>query len=141
AVDFVAKPTVGIRSGLLGYAELIADRIRAAARARPRPRSIAPGAGSVKTLKRPLNSTEKLILVGASTGGTEAIREFLQPMPADCPAILITQHMPAGFTRSFANRLDQLCAMTVAEASDGQRVLPGHAYIAPGDHHMRLARS
>src|SRR5690606_24997551 len=82
AVDFVAKPAVGIRSGLLEYAELIADRIRAAARARPRPRAVA-GNVPVVALKRPLGSTEKLILVGASTGGTEAIREFLQPMPAD----------------------------------------------------------
>ncbi len=141
AVDFVAKPTLGIRAGLLEYADLIADRIRAAARSRPRPRPATQVSRSVVTLKRPLGSTEKLILVGASTGGTEAIREFLEPMPADCPGILITQHMPPGFTRSFAQRLDQLCAMTVAEARHGERVLPGHAYIAPGDQHMRIARS
>lgn len=141
AVDFVAKPTLGIRAGLLEYADLIADRIRAAARSRPRPRPDTQVSRSVVTLKRPLGSTEKLILVGASTGGTEAIREFLEPMPADCPGILITQHMPPGFTRSFAQRLDQLCAMTVAEARHGERVLPGHAYIAPGDQHMRIARS
>ena len=77
---------------------------------------------------------------GASTGGTEAIREVLQPLPPDSPAILITQHMPAGFTRSFAQRLDALCAVTVREAVHGERVLPGHVYLAPGgDTHMRLA--
>lgn len=141
AVDFVAKPTVGIRAGLLEYTDLIADRIRAAARSRPRPRGVRTENRPVTTLKRPLGSTEKLILVGASTGGTEAIREFLQPMPPDCPGTLITQHMPPGFTRSFAERLNNVCAMTVAEARHGERVLPGHAYIAPGDHHMRLARS
>lgn len=139
AVDFVAKPTLGIREGLLEYAETIADKIRATARARPRSLARAPAAPL--RLQRPLASTEKLIMVGASTGGTEAIRELLQPLPPDSPAILITQHMPAGFTRSFAQRLNNLCAITVSEADDGERVLPGHAYIAPGDQHMRLARS
>ena len=81
------------------------------------------------------------MIVGASTGGTEAIREVLQPLPPDSPAILITQHMPAGFTRSFAQRLDALCAVTVREAVHGERVLPGHVYLAPGgDTHMRLAQ-
>ena len=93
-------------------------------------------------LRRPLSSSEKLVIVGASTGGTEAIREVLQPLPPDSPAILITQHMPAGFTRSFAQRLDALCAVTVREAVHGERVLPGHVYLAPGgEMHMRLGRS
>ncbi|MFQ6689770.1 chemotaxis response regulator protein-glutamate methylesterase, partial [Bordetella pertussis] len=93
-------------------------------------------------LRSPFASSEKLVIVGASTGGTEAIREVLQPLPADSPAILITQHMLAGFTRSFAQRLDALCAVTVREASDGERVLPGHVYLAPGgETHMRLGRS
>jgi two-component system chemotaxis response regulator CheB len=86
-------------------------------------------------------STEKLIIIGASTGGTEAIREVLTRLPPDSPAVLITQHMPPGFTKSFAQRLDSLCRITVSEAVDGERVLPGHAYIAPGDRHLRLARS
>jgi len=86
-------------------------------------------------------SSEKLIIIGASTGGTEAIRAVLEPLPANAPAILITQHMPGGFTRSFAERLDRLCSITVKEATDGERVLPGHAYIAPGDQHLELARS
>jgi len=92
-------------------------------------------------LKAPLVSSEKLIIIGASTGGTEAIRAVLEPLPANAPAILITQHMPGGFTRSFAERLDRLCRITVKEASDGERILPGHAYIAPGDQHLKLARS
>jgi two-component system chemotaxis response regulator CheB len=85
-------------------------------------------------------STEKLIVIGASTGGTEAIREVVSRLSADSPAVLITQHMPPGFTRSFAARLDGLCRMTVSEAVDGERLLPGHAYIAPGDRHMKLSR-
>lgn len=139
AVDFVAKPTLGIRDGLLEYAEAIADKIRAAARSRPRSAARQPAARL--QLLRPLSSTEKLIIVGASTGGTEAIRTLLQPLPSDSPAVLITQHMPPGFTRSFAERLNHLCAMTVIEAVGGERVLPGHVYIAPGDRHLRLARS
>ena len=81
------------------------------------------------------------ITASASTGGTEAIRQVLQPLPATSPALLITQHMPPGFTRSFAERLNKLCQITVKEAEDGERVLPGHAYIAPGDRHLELARS
>ncbi|BBI47716.1 hypothetical protein HORIV_01370 [Vreelandella olivaria] len=87
-------------------------------------------------MKAPLVSSEKLIIIGASTGGTEAIRAVLEPLPANAPAILITQHMPGGFTRSFAERLDRLCRITVKEATDGERILPGHAYIAPGDQHL-----
>jgi two-component system chemotaxis response regulator CheB len=92
-------------------------------------------------MKNPLLSSEKLIIVGASTGGTEAIKNFLSQMPTDCPGILITQHMPEGFTKSFAKRLDGLCKIAVAEAQGGERILPGHAYIAPGHSHMLLARS
>jgi two-component system chemotaxis response regulator CheB len=86
-------------------------------------------------------STEKVICIGASTGGTEAIREVLMPLPADSPAIVITQHMPAGFTTSFAARLDSLCRIRVQEARDGDRILPGHAYIAPGGRQFRIERS
>lgn len=139
AVDFIAKPSMGIRNGMLDYAEEIVGRIRAAARSRPRqrPRTSTP----VTTLTAPMVSSEKLIIIGASTGGTEAIRQVLEPLPANSPAILITQHMPGGFTRSFAERLNRLCRITVKEAENGERVLPGHAYIAPGDHHLELARS
>jgi len=143
AIDFVTKPKLGIRDGLLEYTELIADKIRAAAKARV---PAVPHANTPRPvpqiLRSPLSSSEKLVIIGASTGGTEAIRHVLQPLPADSPAILITQHMPAGFTRSFAQRLDALCSVTVREATHGERVLPGHVYLAPGgEMHMRLGRS
>lgn len=142
AVDFVAKPEVGIREGMLEYAGMIADKIRAAAQARPRqPARLAETTSPRPVLKAPILSSEKIIIIGASTGGTEAIRQVIEPLPANSPAILITQHMPGGFTRSFAERLDRLCRVTVKEAEAGERVLPGHVYIAPGDWHMRLTRS
>ncbi|HZW11860.1 MAG TPA: chemotaxis response regulator protein-glutamate methylesterase [Noviherbaspirillum sp.] len=147
AVDFVTKPKISIQSGMLEYAELITEKIRAAAKARIRPRTI-PHPDAAKTtaeglpmIRNPLTSSEKLIIIGASTGGTEAIKDFLVQMPSDCPGILITQHMPEGFTRSFAKRLDSLCKITVKEAEGGERVLPGHAFIAPGHSHLLLARS
>ena len=86
-------------------------------------------------------STEKLIFIGASTGGTEAIKEVLVHLPADMPAIVITQHMPPGFTTSFAARLNGLCQITVKEAVHGERILPGHAYIAPGGTQFHISRS
>jgi two-component system chemotaxis response regulator CheB len=165
AVDFVAKPKLGMRDGMNEYADQIADKIRAAARAKLRPRAAAPAvapapahvahvraepgatghapahAPAPAAARTHFSSTEKLIIVGASTGGTEAIKEFLLEMPPDCPGILIVQHMPAGFTTSFAKRLDGLCRIRVKEAAHGERVLPGHAYIAPGDMHLSLGRS
>lgn len=154
AVDFVTKPKVGIRDGMLDYAEKLADKVRAAARARVRQSAPAHHAGTpgghaaaganvapAPNFNNPLLSTEKLIIVGASTGGTEAIREVLVPLPPDAPAVLIAQHMPPGFTKSFAQRLNGLCRITVKEAEHGERVLPGHAYIAPGHAHLLLARS
>lgn len=140
AIDFVTKPKLGIRDGLLEYTEIIADKVRAASRARLQAPAVAPA--QIPMLRSPLSSSEKLVIMGASTGGTEAIRHVLQPLPPDSPAILITQHMPAGFTRSFAQRLDALCSVTVREATHGERVLPGHVYLAPGgEYHMRLGRS
>ncbi|WP_323119412.1 protein-glutamate methylesterase/protein-glutamine glutaminase [Burkholderia alba] len=150
AVDFVTKPRVGIRDGMLDYAEKLADKIRAASRARvrqaPQPHAAAAvqgqaGSAAAPLFNNPLVSTEKLIIVGASTGGTEAIREVLTPLPPDAPAVLIAQHMPPGFTKSFAQRLNGLCRIAVKEAEHGERVLPGHAYIAPGHAHLLLARS
>jgi two-component system chemotaxis response regulator CheB len=147
AVDFVTKPKISIQNGMQDYADTIADKIRAAARARIRRTPPPAAAGSaaapalLQSLGNPLASSEKLIIIGASTGGTEAIKEFLIQMPPDCPGILIVQHMPEGFTRSFAQRLDGLCRIAVAEATHGERVLPGHAYLAPGHSHLLLARS
>jgi two-component system chemotaxis response regulator CheB len=144
AVDCVAKPKMSIQSGMFEYADMIADKIRAAAKARVKARSVA-SEGSARSV--PLSSvgmyasSEKLIIIGASTGGTEAIKDFLLQMPADCPGILIVQHMPEGFTRSFAQRLDALCTISVKESTGGERVLPGHAYLAPGHSHLQLVRS
>jgi two-component system chemotaxis response regulator CheB len=128
------------------YADLITEKIRVASKARiRRAAAVADHAKvaqeSLPPVRNPLTSSEKLIIIGASTGGTEAIKNFLVQMPSDCPGILITQHMPEGFTRSFAKRLDGLCKISVAEASGGERVLPGHAYIAPGHSHLLLGRS
>ncbi|MBN9407860.1 MAG: chemotaxis response regulator protein-glutamate methylesterase [Burkholderiales bacterium] len=139
AVDFVTKPRLGIENGMRDYAADICARLRAAAAARvgvrssvPRP---APRLGGPAFV-----SSEKLIVVGASTGGTEAIRELLAGMPPDSPGILIVQHMPAQFTPSFAARLDRSCALTVREAAGGERILPGHAFVAPGHSHLLLRR-
>ena len=148
AIDFVSKPRLGIAAGLQDLAADICEKIRVASKARLN-RHVRPGelraTGADSPSKRaPTHysrlSTEKLIAIGASTGGTEAIREVITRLSADSPAVLITQHMPPGFTRSFAARLDGLCRMTVSEANDGERVLPGHVYIAPGDRHMKLER-
>jgi two-component system chemotaxis response regulator CheB len=148
AVDFVAKPRVGLSSGLNELAGQIVDKIRVASVAHVRrlqrepataanaPHVAAPSAGLLGRL-----STEKLIFIGASTGGTEAIKEVLVHMPADSPAIVITQHMPPGFTTSFAARLNSLCQITVKEAVHGERILPGHAYIAPGGTQFHITRS
>jgi two-component system chemotaxis response regulator CheB len=142
AVDFVTKPKISIQTGMREYTELITDKIRAAARARVK--RTAPSTTpttALPSMRSPLISSEKLIIIGASTGGTEAIREFLMQMPSDCPGILIAQHMPEGFTTSFARRLDSLCKIRVLEAAGNERVLPGHAYIAPGHSHLLLTRS
>lgn len=146
ATDFVTKPKSGISDGMREYTDLITDKIRIASKASVASLQRTAKQGQEKQatpsmLKNPLISSEKLLIIGASTGGTEAIKSFLLQMPSDCPGILITQHMPAGFTKSFADRLNTICKIAVSEAVDGERILPGHAYIAPGDHHLLLGRS
>lgn len=147
AVDFVSKPKIDIAAGLKEYGSEIANKIRIAKSARLKKlptssvtKSVTADAVLPAVLNR-IASTEKLIIVGASTGGTEAIKDFLVRMPPDSPGILITQHMPEGFTKSFANRLNSLCKISVIEARGGERVLPGHAFIAPGHSHLLLKRS
>ncbi len=147
AVDFIAKPRIDIASGLKEYGNNIANKIRIAKSARLK-RSAAMTVTKSATadavlpaISNRIASTEKLIIVGASTGGTEAIKEFLIQMPPDSPGILVTQHMPEGFTKSFANRLNSICKISVVEAKGGERVLPGHAFIAPGHSHLLLKRS
>lgn len=143
AVDFIAKPKLAVAEGMQSYADEITAKIRVAAKARLKgnhPRSAVPAVG-LPLMGSRMPSFEKLIIVGASTGGTEALKTFLMPMPADAPAILVAQHMPEAFTKSFADRLDGLCKMTVREGVHNERVLPGHVYIAPGHSHMLVRRS
>ncbi|OWQ93226.1 chemotaxis response regulator protein-glutamate methylesterase [Roseateles aquatilis] len=155
AVDFVAKPKIGVADGIRGLAQDITDKIRIASKAQIRrlhtaaPASGAPATGGATPPLKPAApiaslgrlSTEKIIFIGASTGGTEATKDVLINLPADCPAVCITQHMPPGFTRSYAARLDGLCKIRVKEAQDGERILPGHGYIAPGGMHFSVERS
>ncbi|MBB6342724.1 two-component system chemotaxis response regulator CheB [Pseudomonas fluvialis] len=146
AVDFVAKPKLGIREGMEAYADDIRDKIKAASRARlQKPRAAGKTLDSREKAPResrtPIIGTEKIIAIGASTGGTEAIKDVLIDLPADSPGIVITQHMPPGFTRTFAERLNRLSRLHVVEAKGGERILPGHAFVAPGDHHLLVERS
>ena len=147
AVDFVLKPKLNEQTPD-DYGRVIADKIRAAKSARLRaPRRAdpsdtvsMPAMVAKKPVPRGVKTSERLVCVGASTGGTEAIREFLVGMPADCPGILIVQHMPEHFTKMFAERLNGLCQVTVKEAEHNDPILPGHAYIAPGGKHLWVKR-
>jgi len=147
AVDFISKPKIDIQNSMKDYADEIAGKIRIAAKARVR--SAAPVATTASksadvvlpSMRNKIASTEKILVFGASTGGTEALKEVLMQMPPDCPGIVITQHMPEGFTKSFAARLDSLCKIRVKEAEHGDRILPGHAYLAPGHSHLLINRS
>lgn len=140
AVDVVAKPKLDIRQGIEAYAELIADKIRTAARASIRPRAATPAPrldASVVIARHPGTApVGDLIAIGASTGGTEAIRVILERLPDTLPPILVAQHMPEMFTRTFAERLNGLCAPSVKEAEDGEVARAGHVYIAPGHAHL-----
>jgi len=142
AVDFVAKPKLDVARGLEAYAEELRGKVKMAARSRVR--------ASASPLRRPASSpaaanigfrtTDRLIAIGASAGGTEALRVVLEGMPADAPAIVMTQHLPASFSTAFAERLDRHSAMSVREASDGEAILPGHAYLPAGGRHLRVIR-
>ena len=146
AVDFVTKPKLNEQTPD-DYGRMIAEKIRAAKSARLKtPRRSPEGAAEslAPVVKRPVprgvKTSDRLIAVGASTGGTEAIRDFLVGMPVDCPGIVIVQHMPENFTRMFAERLNGLCQITVKEAEHNDPILPGHAYIAPGGKHLWVKR-
>jgi two-component system chemotaxis response regulator CheB len=145
AVDFITKPKVDLREHLEELAQEVSGKVRAAAAARVarrEPRQESPAAARpVLTSPAMIKTTDRIIAVGASTGGTEALKDFLVAMPADAPGIVIVQHMPEKFTRSFAERCDALCTIRVKEAEDGERVLVGHALIAPGNFHMAVRRN
>jgi len=144
AVDFVAKPKIDVRTGTVDLAEEICEKVKGARQARVGGvRRGAPLLRPVVTKSHTpiLKSTQQIIAIGASTGGTEAICEVLSHLPPDSPGVVMVLHMPAGFTRSYAARLDQMCALKVREAVDGDRVLSGHALLAPGGLQMSLRRS
>lgn len=141
AIDYVAKPSVGLADGFAALEQEIIEKVKIAASAHVRPLPTEKPRAPPRPPGAAFISSERIIAVGASTGGVEALQEFLTAFPADAPAILVTQHMPPTFTAAFANRLDGCCFVTVSQARDGERVLPGHAYIAPGGHHLELARS
>lgn len=144
AVDFVTKPKVDIRDGTLELGDSIIEKVRQAARIRVKQPKVRHAVAAVRdrpALGAMLKTTQRVIAIGASTGGTEAIREILVQLPADCPPVVIVQHMPPGFTRAFAARLDSMTAVRVKEAQDGDRLLSGRVLLAPGDFHMTLQRS
>ena len=150
AVEIIKKPRIGTKQFLEESKIRICDAIKAAAMARVRPISqrhhVEPKLTADAMMPKPrsnamVETTDKVIVVGASTGGTEAIKVFLEKMPADSPGIVIVQHMPEHFTKSFADRLDTLCKMSVKEAQDNDTVMTGRALIAPGNFHTLLKRS
>ncbi len=147
AVEIVAKSEIrNTREHLEESKIRITDAIRAAHMVPVKRRTPVRSTTPETEIKKPATTstyrtTDRVIAIGASTGGTEALRFILKSIRADTPGILITQHMPAGFTKSFADHLNRECEVTVKEASDGERVMRGHAYIAPGGKHMELYRS
>jgi two-component system chemotaxis response regulator CheB len=150
AVSIIQKPKIGTKQFLEESRVLICDEVKAAARAQLKPYTPvpapAPKLSADVMLPKPgaqamVETTDKVVAIGASTGGTEALARLLSALPASSPGIVVVQHMPEQFTRAFARRLDGLCAISVKEAEDGDPVLRGHALIAPGGRHMLLARS
>jgi two-component system chemotaxis response regulator CheB len=141
AVDVIHKPTLGARQFIEESVTQVIDAVEAAFASRPVRRSRRPAPPAFTKLPLLRTTTDRIIAVGASTGGTEAIREILESMPPDAPGTLVVQHMPELFTAAFARRLDQLCRIEVREARHGDRVTEGLALIAPGNHHLRLLRS
>jgi two-component system chemotaxis response regulator CheB len=147
AVDYVPKPRADSPAQLRQYAEEVRDKVRAAYSARLRPASrtaVAPARASDHAAHAPLSARildRQLIAIGASTGGTEALRTVLCSLPREAPGVVMVQHMPDTFTGSFAKRLDSLSLLTVVEAQGGERIQPGHAYLAPGHSHLRVKRT
>jgi two-component system chemotaxis response regulator CheB len=156
AVDYLSKPKIDLAATLKDYADELIEKIRIAARASVRaldskqplrtPGAVGPAHSADAVLpkapprNRPLRTTDRVIAIGASTGGTEAIKEVLMRLPPDSPGVVIAQHIPKAFSTPFARRMNDCCPMSVCEAQDGQHVLAGHAYIAPGDRHLMLER-
>lgn len=158
AVDFITKPKVDIVHTIQDYAVELREKVKGAAHARVKQLSNAVARepkeapavaarhdidqviGASSAPRKHFKTTDKLIAIGASTGGTEAIREVLEQLPLDMPGIVITQHIPASFSGPFAKRMDRCSVLNVSEARDGEQILPGHVYIAPGDRHLMVVR-
>jgi len=152
AIDFVSKPKIDVAGTLRDFSDEILDKIRVAAGARVHarippsmpanvpPKHSADAILPANSASRMLRTTDRIIAVGASTGGTEAIRELLTGLPADSPAVVIAQHIPPAFSAPFARRMDSLCALSVCEPVDGQHIMAGHVYIAPGGRHLLVER-
>lgn len=153
AVDIITKPKMGTKQFIEESRVRICDAVKGAAAARMGPlramhtmKEVSPKYTADVIMEKPntkamIQTTEKVVVVGASTGGTEALRVFLEALPEDTPGIVIVQHMPENFTAAFAKRLDSICRVTVKEAQDNDTVVRGRALIAPGNHHMLLKRS
>ena len=145
AVDFVSKPTSDLARGLQGMMLELRTKVKIAATANvshwKNRRLLLPSERTLATNKSLAESTDKVIVIGASTGGTEAITNVISRFPVTMPGIVIVQHMPAGFTRMFADRLNGLCQMTVKEAESGDRIMPGRILIAPGEKQLKISRS
>jgi two-component system chemotaxis response regulator CheB len=146
AIDFVTKPKVDVAHALEAYAAELISKVKVAAVARVRPlvpRPPPPNQAGAPQRPRPelhFRTTDQIVAIGASTGGTEAIRQVLARLPPDAPGIVITQHIPRAFSAPFAARLNACSQLSVQEAQDGVLILPGHAYIAPGDTHLAVER-
>ncbi|WP_417594008.1 protein-glutamate methylesterase/protein-glutamine glutaminase [Oceanospirillum sp.] len=142
ALDFIAKPKVGVSSELKQYSDIICDKIRIAAQAGPHLKNIRKNKNNQLIADKPIlfspNALSKIIAIGASTGGTEAIKNLLMSLPVHSPAIVVTQHMPPGFTHTFAERMNSLTRLNVKEAEDGDILASGHVFIAPGDRHLKV---
>jgi len=153
AVDYLSKPRIDVAATLSGYSAELIEKVKAAARARVRaldtrqlpPSAVRPSYDASVVIPegsppRHLRTTDRIIAIGASTGGTEAIKHVLTGFPPDSPGVVIAQHIPKAFSGPFAQRMNACCQLTVYEAQDGQHILPGHAYIAPGDRHLLVLR-
>jgi two-component system, chemotaxis family, protein-glutamate methylesterase/glutaminase len=144
AVDFVTKPKIDVARGLEAYSAEIIHKVKVAASARVRPSSTRPASSAAPSARAAVpvsfQSNDQIVAIGASTGGTEAVREVLSRLPADAPGVLITQHIPRAFSTAFAARLDACSALKVQEAQEGQIISPGQAYLAPGDVHLLVVR-
>lgn len=143
ALDFVTKPSLDVSHTLEEIVTELADKIKESANVKVKKKEYFKSTDTVqpRTSHALINSTHKIVAIGASTGGTEALKEVLMQMPPNAPGILIVQHMPQLFTKSFAERLNSLCAVEVREAKDGDSIIPGLVLIAPGNYHMELRRN